>query len=76
MTNASLKFPGIRLIWLDIDSNFGLASDLRIDRADNEGNRRVTVKDYTGTTDEYNELLTTWFDINKVWSIDDVGFRI
>lgn len=58
--------------WLDIDSNFGLASDLRIDRADDEGNRRVTVKDYTGTTDEYNELLTTWFDINKVWSIDDV----
>ena len=33
--------------WLDIDSNFGLVSDLRIDREE-EGERRITVKDYSG----------------------------
>ena len=32
--------------WLDIDSNFGLAGDLKIDREDEEGIRKVTVKDY------------------------------
>ena len=104
--------------WLDIDSNFGLAGDLKIDREDEEGIRKVTVKDYkTGRlndsvvvssdniiddgegnitilnvdgavlNDENGDLIindeiiqditpssidTDWFDINKVWSIDDV----
>lgn len=57
--------------WLDIDSNFGLVSDLRIDREE-EGERRTTVKDYTGTTDEHDELLTDWFDINKIWDINSL----
>jgi hypothetical protein len=57
--------------WLDIDSNFGLVSDLRIDREE-EGERRITVKDYTGNTDEHDELLTDWFDINKIWDINSL----
>lgn len=57
--------------WLDIDSNFGLVSDLRIDREE-EGERRITVKDYTGTTDEHDELLTEWFDINDIWDINSL----
>lgn len=57
--------------WLDIDSNFGLVSDLRIDREE-EGERRITVKDYSGTTDEHDELLTDWFDINKIWDINSI----
>ena len=57
--------------WLDIDSNFGLVSDLRIDREE-EGERRITVKDYSGTTDEHDELLTDWFDINKIWDINSL----
>ena len=55
--------------WLDIDSNFGLVSDLRIDREE-EGTRRITVKDYSGNYKELasqDDLETNWFDINKIW---------
>ena len=56
--------------WLDIDSNFGLVSDLRIDREE-EGTRRITVKDYSGNYKELasqDDLETNWFDINKIWN--------
>ena len=60
--------------WLDIDSNFGLVSDLRIDREE-EGTRRITVKDYSGNYKELasqDDLETNWFDINKIWNIDSL----
>ena len=60
--------------WLDIDSNFGLVSDLRIDREE-EGTRRITVKDYSGNYKDLtsqDDLETNWFDINKIWNIDSL----
>lgn len=44
--------------WLDIDSDFGLVSDLRIDREEN-GERRITVKDYKQKTPPADIVFNT-----------------
>lgn len=49
--------------WLDIDSDFGLISDLKITR-DGE----ITVKDLT----EGDETQTNWFPIKKTYTLNDL----
>lgn len=53
--------------WLDIDSDFGVNGDLKIDR---EGN--VTVKDNVTTENDDEELITQWYKIGKIWTINDL----
>lgn len=48
--------------WLDIDSNYGLVSDLQIDR---EG--KITVKDYVDS--EGDRVETNWFDVNNIYDV-------
>jgi hypothetical protein len=51
--------------WLDIDSNYGLISDLQISR-DNV----ISVKDLTG--EESDEVETEWYPVNKIWNTDEL----
>lgn len=51
--------------WLDIDSNYGLISDLRITR-ENE----IQVKDLTYNSENPNEFK--WFDIGKTYTLNDL----
>ena len=60
-------FETADLQYKDIDSNFGENGDLKIDR-----DGVVTVKDNVSTENDNEDLVTEWFNIGKIWTVEDL----